>query len=180
MISGLLLTASSTENLLIEKRSSCLGFEHVRHQYLDIRYAAASFVSEIRHAPNPLRPLFSLHPLFHILGDGFEVAQPRPVGHGSGEACRASEWVDPDLRPEVHAHRSLVPLAGQPLRLLLLLQLIQSLQEDGSEVAGHLVYLWLVGLYNIPKPVKRNGETRHFIYTFSDTQFVYSIFYLHY
>lgn len=121
--------------------------------------AAASFVSEVRHAPHPVGPLRAL---LHILRHRLELVQPHPIGLGGGQAHCAPKRVDLDPRPEVHEGRahasSVVPLVGEPLRLLLLLQLVQSLQEDGAEQAGHLVHLGLIGLQNFSEPERGRGS----------------------
>ena len=124
--------------------------------------AASSFVSEVRHAPHPLHPLLPLHPPLHILWHRLQVAQTRPVGCSRGQAHCASKRVYLDAGPEVHeghAHGTLVvPLAGEPLSLLLLLQLIQSLQEDGAKQAGNLLHLRLIGLQGLPEPVQNKMQ----------------------
>lgn len=121
-------------------------------------FTAASLVSEVGHAPPPLKFVLPLYPFLHILRDRFEIAHPSPVGHGR-QARRASERVDPDPGLEIHAHGALVvPLAREPLGLLLLLQVIQSLQEDGAEEAGHLVGLRFIRLDQISEPVWKKGK----------------------
>lgn len=125
--------------------------------------AAGSFVSEVGHAPHPLGPL---HPLLHIRRHGLEVTQPGPVRHSGGQAHRASKRVDLDPGPEVHeghAHGAfVVPLVGEPLRLLLLLQVVQSVQEDSAKQLGHLLHLGLIGLQDLPEPVRDHGSAFRF------------------
>lgn len=99
--------------------------------------AVSTFISEVGHAPDPLRPLIPVHPFLHVLRHRLEVTQPRPLGRSRGQAHCASKGVDLNPGPEVHeghAHGTfVVPLAGESLCLLLLPQLVQSLQEDGAE-----------------------------------------------
>lgn len=124
--------------------------------------ATGSFVSKVRHAPHPLRPLLPIHPFLHILWHGLQVTQTRPIGHGGSQAHCATEWVDLDAGSEVHeghAHGTfVVPLTGKALSFLLLLQLIQSLQDDGAKQAWHLLHLRLIGLYNLPEPVQNKTQ----------------------
>lgn len=117
--------------------------------------AAASFIPEVRHAPHPLGPLRGLLPSLHVLRHRFKVTQARPGRRGWRQSGRASEGVDLDAGPEVdqgHARGRLVPLAGESLGFLLLLQLIQNLQEEGAKQAGHFLHIGLVGLHDLPEP----------------------------
>lgn len=118
--------------------------------------AAGSLVPEVRHAPHPCGLLLPLHPTLHILWHRLQVAHPGSVRYRRGQAHCAPKRVDPDPGPKVdkgHAHGPLVvPLAGESLSLLLLLQLLQRLQENGAEKAGNLLHFGLVGLHDLPKP----------------------------
>lgn len=54
----------------------------------------------------------------------------------------------------------MVPLAGESLGFLLLLQLIQNLQEEGTKQAGHLLRLGLVDQHDLPEPEQEEREAR--------------------
>lgn len=119
---------------------------------------AASFVSEVRHAPPPLKFVLPLYPFLHILWHCFEIAHASPVGHSS-QARGASERVDPDPWLEIHAHGALVvPLARESLGLLLLLQAIQHLHDNGAEKAGDLMGLGFISLNQISEPVWKSAK----------------------
>lgn len=118
--------------------------------------AARPFVPEVRRAPHPLCPLLHVQPSLHILWHRLQVTHRRPRRQGWSQARCASKRVDLDAGPEVHeghAHgRLLVPLTGESLGFLLLLQLIQNFQEKGAKQARHFLHLRLVDLHDLPEP----------------------------
>lgn len=124
-----------------------------------------SLVSELWHAPHALRFLRCLaKALLNIPTHSLDIyAIFLWAVTVWFQSQGAAERVDPHSRLEAHQRQaygaSVVPLVGQTLSLLLLMNTLKCFHKHRTEESGNLLHLWFILHQHLPKPMKR-GERK--------------------
>lgn len=124
-------------------------------------FTVDALVSKLRHAPHPLGLLCCLsHALFNITTHSLNISTFLLWAVTVLQSQGAAERVDPHTWPETEKRQtdgaSVVPLLGETLSLLLLLNTLEGFHQHGAEESGDLLHLRLILHQHLSKP--ENGK----------------------